>query len=190
MEVHRGLKETEQAEDEKEQAGNEKERWVPIPEHEGYSISTYGKIISHKRARKIELRQISNGSNETVRVCLCNEGKKQIVGVGRLVLKTFADVEGSDSMVAYHKDGDITNNKLSNLEWRNKADCEFWKDWVDSKSRKRMRPVQCVETGEVYRSIKEAAEANNTAASSIGGVLRGERHKAGGYTWKYVAREG
>lgn len=46
--------------------------------------------------------------------------------------------------------------------------------------------VRCIETGKVYPSIKEAAEAFACDASGIQKVCAGERNKAAGMHWEYV----
>lgn len=48
------------------------------------------------------------------------------------------------------------------------------------------RPVQCIETGVVYGSIKEAAMAYNVNPSSISGVLTKKQNRAAKMHWRYV----
>ena len=48
------------------------------------------------------------------------------------------------------------------------------------------RPVYCVETGEIFESIKAAAKWAGVASCSITGVLRGRYHTTAGYHWKYA----
>lgn len=46
--------------------------------------------------------------------------------------------------------------------------------------------VRCLETGKMYESIADASRDTGINYNSIGSVARGNRHKAGGYTWEYV----
>lgn len=46
--------------------------------------------------------------------------------------------------------------------------------------------VLCVETGEVFDSIKEAAEKYSIKPTHITRVCKGLRKRTGGYHWKYV----
>lgn len=46
--------------------------------------------------------------------------------------------------------------------------------------------VQCVDTGEVFKSINDAAEAKGVSASKITAVCRGRRKSTGGLRWEYV----
>ena len=46
--------------------------------------------------------------------------------------------------------------------------------------------VKCVETNEIFDSLKEAANTHNIKYQSISDVCRGNRPTAGGYHWEYV----
>ena len=48
------------------------------------------------------------------------------------------------------------------------------------------RPVICVETGEIFPTIKAAADSIKITTQAISGVLRGKGILAGGFHWKYV----
>ena len=52
--------------------------------------------------------------------------------------------------------------------------------------RHRKRACQCIETGVVYDSIKEAARAYNTHPSCIRDVCAGKRNKTAGLHWRYA----
>lgn len=45
------------------------------------------------------------------------KGKQHAYSVHRLVLENFCPVEGMENLQVNHKDGDKSNNALSNLEW-------------------------------------------------------------------------
>lgn len=51
-------------------------------------------------------------------------------------------------------------------------------------NRTKLKKVQCVETGAIYPSVKEAIEI--TKVKQISSCARGDQKTAGGYTWKYV----
>lgn len=48
------------------------------------------------------------------------------------------------------------------------------------------RPVCCVETREIFESIKAAAKWAGVASCSITSVLRGRYHTTAGYHWEYI----
>jgi hypothetical protein len=58
-----------------------------------------------------------------------------------------------------HKDEDVTHNELSNLEWMTIGDNVRYGTGSERSAAKRCKSVRCVETGEVYPSITEAAKA-------------------------------
>ena len=49
-----------------------------------------------------------------------------------------------------------------------------------------IKPVECVETGVVYSSIKEAHDQTGVNISSLSEVLHGRQKRAAGYTWRLV----
>jgi hypothetical protein len=53
-------------------------------------------------------------------------------------------------------------------------------------SKSNSKPIVCVETGEVFRSVNEAAKAKNTNRVGISNCLRENQHSAAGFTWKYL----
>ena len=69
-------------------------------EHLKRNISEYTDKDGYKKVR------LSNG-----------DGSRKVFSVHRLVLETFEPNPNSDNLQVNHKDGDKTNNALSNLEW-------------------------------------------------------------------------
>lgn len=48
------------------------------------------------------------------------------------------------------------------------------------------KSVECIETGIIYKSIKDASRQTGISNSNIGMVCNGKRKIAGGYHWKYA----
>lgn len=46
--------------------------------------------------------------------------------------------------------------------------------------------VKCVETGEVFDSIKQAADSVGLNRVAVSRCVRGLSHTAGGYKWQYA----
>lgn len=98
-----------------------------IPGYEGrYTIDISGKVFSLVTNKPMVDRPKATDSR--YRIIDLRKGNKWIDGVlqkryrktwsvHRLVLMTYAPVEGMDELHVNHKDGDPTNNHLSNLEW-------------------------------------------------------------------------
>lgn len=50
----------------------------------------------------------------------------------------------------------------------------------------RARKVECINTGEVFDSVKEAAEKYGLARTSVNNCCRGYRNSCFGYEWRYL----
>jgi hypothetical protein len=79
-----------------------------------YKISPSGKVYNKKMH---ELKQYKSSSGTSYyQVCLCKNGFTKNFLVHRLVAKNYIDNPLNKSQVN-HKDGNIFNNHVSNLEW-------------------------------------------------------------------------
>lgn len=58
--------------------------------------------------------------------------------------------------------------------------------WKPSTYEKCCRKIRCVETGEVFDSIKAAAEHYGLNLPNISAVLAGKKRTSGGFHWEYV----
>lgn len=61
-----------------------------------------------------------------------------------------------------------------------------WRQHISENSAKKVK-VRNVETGEVFESIREAAQQYNITPTHITRVCRGRRKTSGGYHWEYVS---
>lgn len=60
------------------------------------------------------------------------------------------------------------------------------RDWSNENGG-RARPVKCVQTGEVFPTAKQAAEAKHISGGpAITNVLKGRKKTTGGYHWQYA----
>lgn len=104
----------------------EKEIWKDIPDYIGvYQVSNLGRIRSLDRYiergksgffKEGQIQKLQNNGNGYLYKQLKYKGKHRNFYIHRLVLMVFVG-ERPDGMVICHKDGDITNNKLSNLRY-------------------------------------------------------------------------
>lgn len=89
---------------------------------------------------------------------------------------------------------DIQKGKKLSDETRKKMS-ESHKGLIRSESHIRnnamaiQKKVLCVETGEIYPSIKQAAISCKTGPSHIIAVCKKRRKRAGGFSWIYVTEE-
>ena len=160
-----------------------KEIWKDIPGYEGlYQASNLGQVRSlpwpqhHKEA--IILKTFKNNSGY---LCLSILGRKMLVH--RLVAMTFIQ-EHSEKDCVNHIDGDKTNNRVDNLEWVSSSDNMMHSTYVLMNGR-RCR-VKCVETGEVFDSIREASRSMGIHFPNIVASLNGRLKTAGGYHWERI----
>lgn len=90
-----------------------KEYWKQVPGYPLYECSTFGNIRNIKNKHLLKPAKDKNGYKRVV-LCLC--GRHKNITVHRVVAITFLENTHNLPQIN-HKDGDKTNNKLSNLEW-------------------------------------------------------------------------
>lgn len=151
-----------------------------------YAVTDDGQVWSHRN--KIFLKQRENNSGYLM-VNLSKDCKQKTFTVHRLVLSTFNPIENMENYEASHIDENRYNNTLENLEWleEHKDNCNMplHKERVSINSSRKIRPIMCVETGAVYKSMMEAERQTGIHHNLIWRVVRGERRTAGGFHWVY-----
>ena len=182
---------------------NKIEIWKDIPNYKDcYQVSTFGKVRSLDRYvdSKKEFKRFSKGKllkleillNGYIRVRL---GKYNPKLVHRLVGITFIKNINNKPQIN-HKDGNRSNNNISNLEWvtcsenvidgYNRTGVEYrcGKNHIGCK-----RVAKCdlnYNIIDTYISITSASKLNFINGSHIGEVCRGKGNTAGGFKWKYI----
>lgn len=170
------------------------EVWKNIPEYEDYQVSNYGRVKSSNRIikqyghkgfyervmrGKILKPRTQNGGY--LIVWLSRNGKSIAKTVHRLVAITFIGyIKGMD---INHKDGNKQNNKLENLEWVTRSE-NIKHDYHILGHIHNSCKVRCIETGEVFASIKQASIKYNINYGSIINALSGRTKKAGNKSWQ------
>lgn len=159
------------------------EEWKQMVGHPKFLVSNLGRISN--REGKIFSTWVNHEGYE--QVCLCEKGKKFVVKVHKEVAKCFIQpVEGKP--IVNHIDGVKTNNNVENLEWSTyslNAKHALLHGLANAPDPVR-RKVRCVETGEVFASLKQASEKTKAVASHISACCSGERKTTGGLHWEYV----
>lgn len=117
-------------------------------------------------------------------VCLTlPNGTRKSVAVHRIIAATFLPYR-EGALEVNHKDGDIKNNRLSNLEYVSRSEnmLHSYRTLGHKHKTRLPQPVICVELNELYLSQTDAAEAVDGAVGNISkAVLRGCRCR--GYHW-------
>lgn len=172
-------------------------------------MSNMGRIYSFK-TNKILKQMVGRGY---LQVGLLDNGKQKTAKVHRLVAEAFLPNENNYPCVN-HKDENRKNNNVSNLEWctheynnnygtrKEKASKTmkgkfkgekhpfYGKKHTAETKEKMGKPVICVTTGEVFKSIKEASEITGVNASNITQCCINKRQSAGKREWKFLEKEG
>lgn len=143
------------------------EIWKDIIGYEGlYFISESGKI---KNKRGV-LRKIQVGKTGYCRVILKKKNKPKQHFVHRLVACAFLE-NNENKKTVNHKNGIKSDNNLSNLEWATHSEnCthKFKKlNYIHGNSRK----IINTKTGEVFNSIREAANKNLIKYTTLQAML-------------------
>ena len=83
-----------------------------------YLITIEGEVYSNKYRKIKKLNQYWSNKNKSYRVVQLSDGKgnKRSFYIHQLVCKAFLP-NHTNSWGIRHKDGDVTNNALENLEW-------------------------------------------------------------------------
>lgn len=153
-----------------------KEIWIDIAGCDGiYQVSNFGRV------RKTMLLKGRPTRGGYLRVSI----KHHDYYIHRLVAEYFID-NSHNKPTVNHKDGDRRNNSVNNLEWATYSENNQHSINVLGKKGPNRKKVRCVETGQEYNSITEAANDKRIPICCISAVLHGRANSAGGLRWKVV----
>lgn len=180
------------------------EIWKDIPGYEGYyQVSNTGRvrcverIVPHNQKdgscvmRKLKPRiiKLDNNTNNYFIVRLHKCGHVKTITVHRLVALMFIP-NPLKKRTINHKDGNRQNNNVNNLEWCTHSENSLHASRTLHTLAYHGKPVKCVETGEVFPSISQAAKHYGVAATNLGNSIRGKGQKrCAGYHWKYTEQQ-
>lgn len=173
------------------------------PEYNRYRIYTSGAVFDEKLSKWLGFQENKDGY---LKVTLrATDGRRKTFSVHRLVASCFIPNPENKETVN-HIDGLKNNNSIYNLEWATRSeqtqhawDNGFIKDLESRKQGirdKQSKLVMCVQTGEVFKSLGEAAEIYNLKKSNISAVCHGKigANSAGNLngvklTWRFVEND-
>lgn len=167
--------------------------WKDIINCEGvYQVSDTGKVRSMDRKiqdslgriRKMKGRELSQGLHVYGywQVTLSKGPVKKTRTVHQLVCEVFLG-QRPEGMEVLHGPAGIKDNSLNNLRYGTKS--QNAKDRMrDGTQHDRSKKV-IREDGEVFSSLTAAAKASGATVANICSVCRGNRSRAGGFSWFY-----
>lgn len=173
------------------------EEWRAIKGYEGlYEVSNFGNVRSlerkvYRRFSWVKLKgKILKPANIKgyCKVVLCKNGESKLLALHRLVAETFIPNPNQYPEVN-HIDENKSNNNVNNLEWCTHSYNMNYGDILNKKRIKQGYKVKCVETGEVFQSIREAAKAVNSTHQNILACLQGKSKTAKKFHWELIQGE-
>ena len=144
-----------------------------------YQVSTFGNIRNSKTNKILKPRKDKDGYLD---VSL----KGRHFRIHRLVANMF--IENSNPQqydLVNHKDEDVTNNNVENLEW---CDCRYNSNYGTRNERISEKIVGInIKTGEIisFHAMREA-ERNGFNHGNISECCKGNRKSHKGYKWYYL----
>ena len=132
--------------------------WRTVPDWPKYKVSSTGSIIGQRNKM---LKPASSDGYKAV--SLCNNKYRKTIRVHRIVAMAFLPNPDNKPTVN-HKNGNKQDNRVENLEWFTVKEQQIHRSRVlgfgnQAASKALCKPVQCVETGEIFNSLKEAAKS-------------------------------
>ena len=162
-----------------------------IKEFPQYEIDTKGRIRNSKG--KILNGYTNNKGYQMIH--LRAKDKNKLYSIHRLVAETFIP-NPLHLPEVNHIDENKLNNNINSLEW-----CTHTYNIILGTGNKRrsktkinstynVKSVQCIETGMIYASVREAERQTGIDNSQISAVCNHKKNykTAGGYHWKYIER--
>lgn len=158
----------------------------PFCESKGEKNGFYGKKHTEKTRRKMsEIAKINSAGakNPKAKSVICLETgtvysyiteASEAMGIHRTDINNCCigyHITAGGYHWAYYEEGKDYSNAIEEIE-KNRGSKEM--------------SVKCIETNEIFRSIKEAAESINRVPSALTICLKGKTQTCGGYHWTFI----
>lgn len=144
-------------------------------------ISSKGRVISLLHNKEIKAFVSNRGYP---RIALCKDRKQKFVHVHRLVAEAF--IPNPENLTDVdHIDGNKLNNNVENLQWINRAG--NIRKAGDARN-KGAKPIICIESGKIYKSITEASRELKIPVAIISAIAKGEYAAYHGLHFKYFKK--
>jgi hypothetical protein len=160
------------------------EIWKPVAVkgfESKYEVSNLGRVKSigtYNTCKKGILTPMIDTSGYE-HVMLFNNGIKKDISVHRLVALTFIS-NPEELRYVNHKDENVRNNNVENLEW-----CTNAYNVAYSLGKSVKQYSKKGELIEVFNTIADASKKLNIPTTNISKCCKGLRKSAGNFVWKY-----
>lgn len=169
------------------------EIWKDIPHYEGlYQVSSLGRIWSVRSQRYLSLNHDRGG----YLICGLTDkyGKRKTEKIHRLVALAFIGEPPEGKTCVNHLNEIKDDNRVENLEWASVKENNSYGTRIErvrqtrNINAKQYKKVLCVETGEVYNSIRDAERKTGLYRSRIGLCCNNAygANTTGGYHWRFI----
>lgn len=145
-----------------------------------YAVTMTGRVWSYKSQKFLKPRNSGRGY---MIVMLYKDGESKNFYIHKLVAETYIPNPDNKPHVG-HIDDNPKNNCWDNLYFTTALNNNNY--GKHAKSCHGAKKVICVETGQVFRTVSEAAEKMSLSKGSISDVCNGKRKTTGGYRFKFV----
>ena len=167
------------------------EVWKTIEEYPRHQISNFGRVKTYDEQKdhylyRLTMVRLKDGYPI---VTLGKNGSRYHVKIHRLVAKAF--IPNPDNLPEVnHKDGNKTNNNISNLEWMTQLDnIKHAKENNLYKSHILSFPVKQLDLNgnliKTFTSKRSASRETGVNMGSLNNVLKGIQKTSKGYRWEY-----
>lgn len=154
--------------------------WKTVPDYPAYEASNEGEIRNKKTGRILKKQNDIHGYYS---LTLRKDNKQYPVRVHRAIASSFYP-DSDKSLDVNHIDGDKHNNNIENLEFCTRKENVNHAFRTGLRKPRSMIPVEVIETGEIYPSIRECARKGGYDHSAICKCLSGKQDNYRGYHFK------
>lgn len=152
--------------------------WCYLEDYEAYQLPT-------AQPRKLSNREKNNSERPIYQIGLDQQLIRAFQSIKEAAQILFPQIQYADKSIK--KCCVYKQISAYSYYWCYQDEYDNWKPLQPKVGNK--YKVICVETGQIYDSMKQAAQATNTAYTSISQCCNGKAKTAGGFHWK-IHREG
>ena len=158
-----------------------------------YEVSTTGKVRSWNYRKTGQTYEITQHLDKYgyLQVTLCQNGKRKSCRVHKLVAIAFIPNPHNKPTVNHINENKL-DNRVENLEWATHSEQVHHGTYQERQKQmkeKCAKRVKCIETGQIFDSIRQASKKTGLDYGSIVKVCQGIRKSVGGLCFEYMAQQ-